>query len=62
MRQPQYSRSARRDLDGIWDYIAADDPAAAERMLRRIDAQCQQLAASPDLGERWPEFSRTFAC
>lgn len=39
-----------RDLEVIWDYIAADNPEAAERCLRQIDAQFQKLARSPFLG------------
>ena len=34
-----------RDLESIWDYIAADNPEAAERCLREIDAQFSKLAA-----------------
>ncbi len=39
-----------RDLEIIWDYIAADNPEAAERCLRQIDAQFQMLAKHPFLG------------
>lgn len=39
-----------RDLEGIWDYIAADNPEAAERCLREMDAQFQLLAKHPFLG------------
>lgn len=53
----RYSRIARRDLDSIWDYIAADNPPEADEMLRRIDERCHQLAESPELGERWPQLA-----
>jgi plasmid stabilization system protein ParE len=39
-----------RDLEVIWDYIAADNPEAAERCLRQIDAQFDKLARSPFIG------------
>jgi toxin ParE1/3/4 len=39
-----------RDLEEIWDYIAADNPSAAEHCLRRLDAQFQNLAAHPLIG------------
>lgn len=39
-----------RDLEGIWDFIAADNPEAAERCLREIDAQFSKLAACPLMG------------
>ena len=28
----------------IWDYIAQDNPPAADRVLRKIDETCQLLA------------------
>jgi plasmid stabilization system protein ParE len=36
-----------RDLEVIWDYIAADNPEAAERCLRQIDAQFQKTCTKP---------------
>lgn len=57
MGQLIYSPLSRRDLSQIWDYISADNPVAADRVLREIDAQCQQLARSPELRERWPELA-----
>jgi toxin ParE1/3/4 len=39
-----------RDLEEIWDYIAVDNPDAAERCLRQIDAQFQKLMHSPYIG------------
>jgi toxin ParE1/3/4 len=52
-----YSPLSRRDLSQIWDYIAAHNTAAADRVLREIDAQCRQLARSPELGECWPQLA-----
>ncbi len=36
--------------EAIWDYIAAENPAAAERCLRGIDAQFETLAIHPLMG------------
>ncbi|WP_407673054.1 type II toxin-antitoxin system RelE/ParE family toxin [Novosphingobium beihaiensis] len=42
--------TARRDLDDIFDYIALDDPHAAESFIRRIYEKCLTLTASPFIG------------
>jgi toxin ParE1/3/4 len=39
-----------RDLEGIWDYIAVDNPDAAERCLRQIEFQFHKLAEHPLMG------------
>lgn len=44
------TRRARQDLIDIWRYIAGDDPAAADRLLDRIDEKCLLLANHPHLG------------
>jgi addiction module RelE/StbE family toxin len=48
------SRQADRDLRQIGDYIAADNPSAADRMDERIHQAIQQLAKFPELGHRHP--------
>jgi toxin ParE1/3/4 len=47
-------RSARAEADllDIWHRIAPNDPEAAEKLLRRIDAVCQELVLHPELGAR----------
>jgi toxin ParE1/3/4 len=49
---PRFSRTAaaERDLSEIWDYIAEDNEAAADRTLREIDARCALLAEHPKMG------------
>ncbi len=49
--------SARADLDEIWLHVALDNPAAADRLIDRIVARCQALAAHPRLGPRRPEIA-----
>lgn len=51
VRRPQ----AHDDLLSIWNYVASDDPDAADRLLDRIYARLQSLAASPLIGTTRPE-------
>lgn len=46
---------AETDLVEIWQFIARDDPRAADRQFDRIEAQCQLLASNPVLGESGPK-------
>ena len=48
---------AEEDLIEIWMYIAADNPAAADRLLDQIDAKCQMLADNPRLGQARPDIA-----
>jgi toxin ParE1/3/4 len=53
-------RSARseEDLIAIWQYVAieAENPTAADRLLRLIDLRIEMLASHPHLGEQQPQF------
>jgi toxin ParE1/3/4 len=51
MKNCRFSLEARQDLQGIHDYIAVDDPAAALRLVERIEQLCQLLAENPLIGE-----------
>jgi toxin ParE1/3/4 len=42
---------ARNDLDEIWDYIAADNPSAAERLLSTFHEKFLLLSRHPLLGQ-----------
>jgi toxin ParE1/3/4 len=44
------SRRAEAELRAIWRYIAAENPAAADRLLLRIDAKLQILRDFPKIG------------
>ena len=46
----RYTRRALLDLTEIHDYIAADDPAAAGRVIAEIEREIAQLDAHPRLG------------
>lgn len=47
-----YTAESRRDLDGIWDYIASDlqNVSAAERMVNRIMDDVDHLENHAELG------------
>lgn len=51
MKNCRFSVESRQDLQGIHDYIAAEDPAAALRLVERIEQSCQLLAENPLMGE-----------
>ena len=42
--------AAKADLAEIWSYIAADNPKAADKLLREIDAAFTLIAQSPEIG------------
>ena len=44
------TESARADLREIRAHIAKDNPAAARRVVERLRAQAQKLAATPGMG------------
>jgi plasmid stabilization system protein ParE len=46
MAPHRYSSRADADLLDIWEFIAADNPQAADRLLLKVDEQCQLLANS----------------
>ena len=48
---------AEEDLIEIWTYIAADSPAAADRVLSRIEAVFGQVSANPELGPVRPNLA-----
>jgi len=52
------SRRAEADLRSIWRYIAYDNPAAADRVVLRIDKKMQLLRRFPAIGALRNEFRR----
>lgn len=59
MRRLIRSAQSDEDLIAIWNYIAADNPAAATGLLKRIDQRILTLTAAPFVGERQPQFGET---
>ncbi len=46
----RWTRRALRALDGIASYIARDNPAAAHRIVARLEEAATQLARHPAMG------------
>jgi toxin ParE1/3/4 len=57
LKKPAVTELARSDLDKIWDHIGPHNPAAADRLIDLIRAQCLKLASSPHRGKRRPDFA-----
>ena len=55
----RFTRTAQteEDLIEIWTHIAADNLAAADRVLDRIDEVCERLAGNPRLGPARPDLA-----
>ncbi|HUJ40773.1 MAG TPA: type II toxin-antitoxin system RelE/ParE family toxin [Candidatus Acidoferrales bacterium] len=51
------TRQAAADLDAIWQYIAKDNPAAAEKVEAEIVACCERLAEHPHMGTKRPDIT-----
>lgn len=49
---------ALSDLEDIGDFIAADNPAAAERWVGELMSAAEQAASAPLSGRRVPELGR----
>jgi toxin ParE1/3/4 len=47
--------AAEADLLDIWFHIAGDDPAAADRLLDRIESALEMLADNPHAGRARPD-------
>ena len=55
MGRVRFTRSAREDLLDIWQFIARDSVAAADRVYDRIENGCGLLALDPELGKARPK-------
>jgi toxin ParE1/3/4 len=51
-RKPHLRRTAQaeQDLIDIWNYVARDNPGAADRLLDLLDEKSQALARNPQMG------------
>lgn len=59
MAEVIWTLPALNDLDAIADYIALDDPQAAQGLVRRIFQHIDQLAEYPESGSRLPEMRQS---
>ena len=48
---------AEIDLDAVWEYIAEDNPEAADRMIDAIEATIKALVPFPHQGQRRPDLT-----
>ena len=54
-RAVSWTRTALGDLDALIDYLAGEDPAAAERILERIEQRARGLGSQSTRGRIVPE-------
>lgn len=59
-----WSPTAKRDLDGIFDYIGRENhnPAAAEKVVRQIHEKCSAYARQPHMGSVRPDLAPDVRC
>jgi toxin ParE1/3/4 len=50
MKRYRFSTEAKIDLHEIWEYIATDNPEAADRWVARIRNAIDSLARNPHMG------------
>jgi toxin ParE1/3/4 len=50
-----YASRARVDLRDAWDYVAEENPFAADQLLDAIKSDVQMLATQPLMGRKRPE-------
>ncbi len=53
-----WTEPALSDLDGIADYIALDDPAAAKRLVRKVFCRVEQLIDHTGSGSIPPDLRK----
>lgn len=51
--------TARRDINDIWNYVAADNLTAADRLIDRFFARFRRLADQPLSGAIFPQLAPT---
>jgi plasmid stabilization system protein ParE len=57
MRGYRFGPGVREDLLGIWEYIAADNPGAADAWVETVYGQFAHLAAFPRAGHPRPDLA-----
>jgi len=59
MAQVIWTEPALSDLEAIADYIALDDPQAAQGLVQRVFRHVEQLVEQPESGSRPPEMRQS---
>ena len=62
MRSLRFRPAAEHDFAEIQEYIAEDNPAAADRFIKTLENQCRNLVFTPFLGRACPEIRPDFRC
>jgi len=57
MRRLLFSRAAEQDLLDLWEYIAQDNPVAADVVVAEVEAVLQRLREQPSAGHRRPDLT-----
>ena len=57
MKRYRLTPEAAHDLDEITDFIAADNPRAAARLIDSLEEKCQALADMPGMGRSREELA-----
>ncbi len=58
MSRVEYSPLAMDDISAVWDFIAADDSAAADGFIEELLEDCKRIAQMPRMGRKRPEYGR----
>ncbi len=55
MRRIRFAEAAAQDIEGIYDYIAADNIEAADRVISLLQARWRSLLSKPGIGSKRDE-------
>ncbi len=58
MTQYVFGDGVELDLDAIWEFIANDDPIAADRWIDKLFQAFETLATNPRIGHRRDDLTR----
>ena len=58
MVRVHYAAVAKTDLGEIWDYVAADSPFQADRLIERFRSKLEHLALWNTVGRPRPELGK----
>jgi toxin ParE1/3/4 len=62
MSQIRRTVASKQDYENIWDFIAQDNPDAADELLRRFDERLVSLAASPLMAKAIDALAPSLRC
>lgn len=62
MKSLTRTAQAEIDLINIWTFIAADNPNAADNLLRALDKKSQLLCQNPEIGVSRDDIAENLRC